>query len=166
MRIPPYYHQPTWQRFFAGVAIGAVISWLVFLFIYGVLQEKHRTIIEKQKLTIEELEKDIQIYQEEYAKINKEAQEKVTIQSIDVHLSNGDKFQFKEFKIQQIENKIKDDLADLVAKDMQSVYTNHKLIERMIENQSIPIDGKEYKLKMTKFMLYTTIYIEMEISLR
>lgn len=164
MRIPHHYQQPGWQRFFAGAAIGAIISWCVFLFIFGVIQEKHRTIIDEQKLSIQKLEKNKEIYQEEYSKLNKEAQKKLTIQQIDVKLINGDKFLFKDFMIKNIEEKVAGDLSDLIAKDMESVYSNYKLIEKTIENKIFKIDGKEYKLKMTKFMLYTTIFIEVEIS--
>ena len=164
MRIPPHYQQPTWQRFFAGAAIGAIISWGVFLFIFGVIQEDHRTTINEQNINIQKLKKESQIYQEEYTKLNKEAQQKVTVQNIEVHVTNGDKYSFQSFMVKSIEENVKKDLSDLIAKDMESVYSNHKLIEKTIENKIFPIDGKEYKLEMTKFMLYTTISIEVEIS--
>jgi hypothetical protein len=164
MRIPSHYQQPTWQRFFAGAAIGAIISWSVFLFIFGVIQEEHRTTINEQNITIQKLNKEIEIYQEEYSKLNKEAQQKVTVQEINVHITNGDKYLPQGFYIKNIEENVKKDLSDLIAKDIESVYSNHKLVEKTIENKIIPIDGKEYKLEMTKFMVYTTIYIEVEIS--
>ncbi|PMC37051.1 sporulation protein [Bacillus sp. UMB0899] len=164
MRIPPHYQQPTWQRFFAGTAIGAIISWGVFLFIFGVIQEKHSTIINEQKQTIQELENDKKIYQEEYTKLNKEAQKKLTIQEIKIHLTNGDRYLFKEFRIKNIENIIKEDLNDLIAKDIESVSSSQLLIERTIENRRLEYDGKKYKLEMTKLLLHTTLYIEIEIS--
>jgi hypothetical protein len=164
MRVPQHYKQPTWQRFFAGAAIGAVISWCVFLFIFGVIQEEQSTFIDEQKRRIEKLESSIEIYQEEYSKLNKEAQQKVTVQNIEVHMTNGKKYLPKQFMITNIEEEVKKNLSDLIAKDMESVYDNHFLIERIIENKIYKNDGKEYKLEMTKFMLYTTIYIEVEIS--
>lgn len=164
MRIPPHYQQPTWQRFFAGVAIGAIISWGVFLFIFGVIQEDHRTTINEQNIMIQKLKKEIEIYQEEYSKLNEEAQQKMTVQEINVHLTNGEKYLPKDFYINGIEENVKKDLSDLIAKDIESVYSNHTLIEKTIENKNIPIDGKNYRLRMTKFMVYTTIYIEVEIS--
>lgn len=164
MRIPHHYQQPSWQRFFAGAAIGAIISWGVFLFIFGVIQEKHRTIIDKQQTKIQKLEKNIEIYQEEYTKLNKKAQEKLTVQDIHIHLTNGEKYLFKPFMIKNIEQNVQDDLSDLIAKDLEGVYSNHKLIKRTIENRTIKIDGKDYKLKVTQFILFTTIYIEVEIS--
>lgn len=164
MRIPPHYQQPTWQRFFAGAAIGAIISWGVFLFVYGVNQEKHSTIINEQKQIIQELKNDTKIYQEEYTKLNKKAQEKLTIQEIKVHLTNGDRYLFKDFRVKSIENKVKEDLNDLIAKDIESISSSHLLIERTIENRIFPFEGKKYKLEMTKLLLHTTLYIEVEIS--
>ena len=164
MRIPPHYQQPSWQRFFAGAAIGAVISWGVFLFIFGVIQEEHSTIINKQKQTIQDLENDKNIYQEEYTKLNKKAQEKLTVQEIKIKLTNGDRYLFKDFRITNIENSVKEDLKDVMAKDIESIVSNHLLIERIIENKPLKFDGKEYKLEMTKFMLTTTLYIEVKIS--
>ncbi|MGQ4666007.1 sporulation membrane protein YtrI [Metabacillus halosaccharovorans] len=164
MRIPPHYQQPTWQRFFAGAAIGAIISWGVFLFIYGVNQEKHSTIINEQKQKIQELQNDKKIYQEEYTKLNKEAQKKLTIQEIKIHLTNGDRYLFKDFRIKNIENSIKEDLSDLITKDIESVSSSQLLIERTIENRIFEFDGKKYKLELTKLLLHTTLYIEVEIS--
>ncbi|MFD2213675.1 sporulation membrane protein YtrI [Metabacillus endolithicus] len=164
MRIPPHYQQPSWQRFFAGAAIGAVISWGVFLFIFGVIQEEHSTIINKQKQTIQDLENDKKIYQDEYTKLNKKAQEKLTVQEIKIKLTNGDRYLFKDFRITNIENSVKEDLKDVMAKDIESIVSNHLLIERIIENKPLKFDGKEYKLEMTKFMLTTTLYIEIKIS--
>nr|WP_235186695.1 hypothetical protein [Geobacillus sp. FW23] len=60
MRIPPYYQYPSWQRFFAGAAIGALISWFVFLYIFGVLQEK-------QVQHVNELNEQIADLQNEFA---------------------------------------------------------------------------------------------------
>lgn len=166
MRIPPHYQQPSWQRFFAGVAIGAIISWGVFLFIFGVVQEKQSTEIEEQRTKINELVKKGEIYQQEYTKLNKEAQKKLTVQELNIDLTNGDKYHLKEFRIKNIEDKVKSKLADIViAKDIESINSNHLLIERMIENLSIELeDGNKYKLNMTKFMLHTTLSIEIEIS--
>ncbi len=56
MRIPPYYHKPSWQQFFSGLILGGVISWGIFLYIFGVWQEKQANQIQKQKEEIQELE--------------------------------------------------------------------------------------------------------------
>lgn len=58
MRIPPYYRNSHWQRFFAGMAIGGIISWFIFLYIFGEWQEKYSMEISKQEETIRDLTKE------------------------------------------------------------------------------------------------------------
>ncbi|MEM5591984.1 hypothetical protein AAHH67_10045 [Niallia circulans] len=58
MRIPPYYKNQAVQRFFAGMVIGGVISWCIFVFIFGVWQERYSSEIKTQKATIEDLERE------------------------------------------------------------------------------------------------------------
>ena len=66
MRIPPYYRNPLWQRFFAGVIIGAIISWGLFLYMFGDLQEKQIQLIETQQDAIKDLHDELEIWQNEY----------------------------------------------------------------------------------------------------
>ncbi len=40
MHIPPYYKRPSFQRFFAGICIGTIIGYLIFIYMFGELQEK------------------------------------------------------------------------------------------------------------------------------
>ncbi|MEI2400973.1 sporulation protein, partial [Paenibacillus phytohabitans] len=61
MRVPPYYQKPGWQRFFAGVVIGALISWIVFLFQFGVLQDNQIKKITQQEDEIKDLQKSKEI---------------------------------------------------------------------------------------------------------
>lgn len=53
MRIPEYYKYRGFQVLFAGMALGCIISWCVFLFMYGTLQEK-------QLFKIKELQIELQ----------------------------------------------------------------------------------------------------------
>ena len=52
MRIPPYYRKPTWQQFFAGMAIGGVISWFIFFYIFGVWQEDYSKKIKTKRIAL------------------------------------------------------------------------------------------------------------------
>nr|WP_235048659.1 hypothetical protein [Geobacillus sp. WSUCF1] len=76
MRIPPYYQYPSWQRFFAGAAIGALISWFVFLYMFGVLQEKQVRHVNELNEQIADLQNEIRIWQEDYIHYNKEMKKK------------------------------------------------------------------------------------------
>lgn len=163
MRIPPYYRQPTWQQFFAGMVIGGVISWFVFLFIFGVWQEEYSKEIKTQKAEISDLKNEKIIWQEEFKKINKEKQAQLTIQSIYIKITNKDKYDLDQLSVFEIEDKVKEDIGMMLAKDMDTVYKSRELIKKIIETQTIKVNDKRYKLKVKEMTIYTTLSIELEV---
>lgn len=165
MRIPPYYQKPSWQHFSAGVLIGGVISWFIFLYIYGEWQEEYSKQIAKQQTLITKLENEKLIWQEEFKKLNKENREKITIQSIYIKIKNKDKYDLDEFTVFQMEDEIKKDIAMMIAKDLDTAYNSRELIKRMIENKILPANDKRFKLKITEMTIYTTLSIELELMI-
>lgn len=165
MRIPPFLKLVTWQRFFVGVAIGAIVSWLVFLYIFGKLQEDQTKLLIQQKDEINELQRSVKIWQDEFKQLNKKNEQKLTVQEIEIKLINGDKYKFDSFSIFEIEDRIKDDLMIMNAKDVETVYKSRDLLKKMIENKTLKVNEKRYKLNVTEIIIYTTLFIEIEIQL-
>jgi hypothetical protein len=166
MRIPPYYRRPEWQRFFSGVAVGALVSWVLFLYINGAWMEKHAKKIEQQKDEIADLQSDIKIWMEDYEELNKKNQENLTVQEIKVKIVNDKKYkQLDTLSIYEIEEETKGQLNMLLAKDLDSVFKSRDLITRVIENKSIKVNDKRYKLKIKSMVIYTSVSIQVEISL-
>jgi len=165
MRIPPYYRKPTWQQFFAGAVIGGVISWFIFLYIFGVWQEKYSQEIQKQREEIADLTNEKTIWQEEFNKANKENQKKLTVQSIYIKITNKDKYHLDQLSVFQMEDKVKEDISIMMAKDIESVYNSRELIRRTIENKTLKVNDKRFKLKVTEMTIYTTLSIDLEIEI-
>ncbi len=167
MRIPPYYRKPEWQRFFSGMAVGALLAWVLFLYIYGVSMERNAKKIEQQKDEISELKSDIQIWMEDYAELNKKNQEKLTVQEIKVKIVNDQKYKkyLDTLSIYEIEEETKGQLNMLLAKDLDSVFKSRDLITKVVENRTIPVNDKRYKLKIKSMVIYTSVSIQVEISL-
>lgn len=163
MRIPPLYQKPSWQRFLAGAAIGGAISWCIFLFIFGTWQEKHTMLIRKQKEDIADLKKDLTIWQEEYKASNKRKIEQITIQKITIRITNWEKYDLDSFSAFQVEDAVKEDLSMMVAKDLETVYRSKDLIKKIIENKTVKMNDKRYRLKVTEMVIYTTLSIQIEI---
>jgi hypothetical protein len=164
MRIPPLYKRPSWQRLFAGMVLGAVVSWCIFLFIYGEWQEELITKIEDQAYTIEELKKTNISYKEEIATLNKINQEKLRVQNIHVTLINGERYQFTSLMTYMIQDHVKEDISDVIAKDLESVYKSRKLMKKAIENKVYKIDDKQYKVEIEEMFIYTTLFIELKVA--
>lgn len=165
MRIPPYYRKPTWQQFFAGMVIGGVISWFIFLFIFGVWQEEYSKEIKTQKAKISDLTNEKTIWQEEFKKLNKESQAKLTIQNIYIKITNKKKYDLDGLSVFEMEEKVKEDIGMMMAKDMDTVYKSRELIKKIIETQTIKANDKRYKLKVKEMTIYTTLSIELEVMM-
>jgi hypothetical protein len=165
MRIPPLYRKPSWQQLLSGMMIGAVISWFVFLYIYGILQEKQAKLIHAQKDTIEELQGDIKIWQEEYKMLNKKNIELLTVQKINVKIINGDKYKIDPFSVSEAEDSVKKDINMMIAKDLESVFKNRELLKKVIENEEVRINGKRYRIEVKEMLIYTTLSIHLSITL-
>ncbi len=164
MRIPPYYKKPGWQRFFAGMMCGAIISWVVFLFTYGTFQEKQVVLIREQKERINDLNDQITIYREDLHKLNEDNKRKLLIQSVDVKLINGKQYKLSQPDMMNFEERIRDNISDVITKDIESVYRTKELLKRTIENKEYTINDKTYKAKVTELTIYTRLSVEIKIS--
>ncbi|WML45644.1 sporulation membrane protein YtrI [Neobacillus sp. PS3-40] len=163
MRIPPLYRRPSWQRFLAGAAIGGAISWCIFIYIYGFWQEKYTKLIHAQREEIAELNNDIKIWQDEYKAANKRNIEQITVQKINVRITNWEKYSLDSYSAFEVEDSVKEDIGMMVAKDLETVYKSKDLIKKIIENKTVKINGKEYKLEVKEMVIYTTLSIQLEI---
>jgi hypothetical protein len=164
MRIPPYYRNQTWQRFFAGVAIGAVISWFVFLHLFGVLQEKQVRKIAELQDKIVDLENDIRIWQQDYIELNKINKKKLTVQEIHIHLVNAEQYKLDSYMTFRIEESVKEDVSHLIAKDIETVYKSKELLKKTIENKTYKINEQTYKLEVYELFLFTTLSIDLKLK--
>jgi len=165
MRIPPYYHYPSWQRFFAGVIIGGIISWLIFLYMFGVLQEEQAKIIKKQQDEIADLEKEKQIWQNDFAELNKKNKELLTVHEIKVKIINYERFNIDPLSVYEKEEEVKEDLSIMLAKDLDFVFKSRDLLKRVIQNKTIKINDKRYSLEIHELFIYTTLTVHLEIKL-
>ncbi|RDU36212.1 sporulation protein [Neobacillus piezotolerans] len=165
MRVPAFYNDKSWQRFFAGMAIGGVISWLLFIYMNGVLQEKQTLLIQEQKDTIQELRGDILIWQEEFKNLNKENIGHLLVQQITVKITNHQKYGLDLLSVHETEEAVLEDLKTLKAKDIETVYKNRDLIKRVIENRSVSLNGKKYRLEVKELVFFTNITIVLHLTL-
>nr|WP_295969884.1 sporulation membrane protein YtrI [uncultured Bacillus sp.] len=165
MRVPPYYQKPTWQHFSAGVLIGGVISWFIFLYIFGEWQEDYSKEITKQQTLITKLENEKIIWQEEFKKLNAENQDKLTVQSIYIKIRNKDKYHLDQLSLFQMEDEVKKDIGMIIAKDIETAYLSRELIKKTIENKVLTVNDKRFTLKISEMTIYTTLSIELELMI-
>ncbi len=69
MRVPSANTAKRWYLVLAGVAVGGVLSWFIFLYIYGVFQEEQASKIAEQREIIEKQEAKLHVLLEDQEKI-------------------------------------------------------------------------------------------------
>ncbi|WP_312471144.1 sporulation membrane protein YtrI [Neobacillus sp.] len=164
MRIPPFYRKPAFQRFFGGMAVGGAISWCIFLYIYGVWQERNTELLRKQQQDIVDLNNEKKIWQDEYKEMNKRNLEQLTVQKINIKIVNWEKYKLDSLSVLETEDSVRDDINMMLAKDLETVYKSKDLLKKIIENKPVKINEKRYKLKVKEMVIYTNLTMQLEIQ--
>jgi hypothetical protein len=164
MRIPPLYEKPTWQRFFVGVVIGSILSWFVFLYLYGELQDMQLKKIVSLQSEVRNLNDKIDIWKEDYQKLNEQNKKMLTIQDIKVNFTNEKQVKIDSFTKLALKDEAMDELKFLFNKNIETVAESKSLIIRAIENKTITVDDQKYKLTVKQLYLVTTLELYLEIE--
>lgn len=164
MRIPFYYGTKNWQRFFSGMIIGMVIGFCMFIFIYGVAQERQLQLIEKQKKHIEELEDTRNILLEEETKRNEEIQHKLRVQSISVTIEKDKKIQLEGVKLIDLQESISRQIRSIIGKDIESVAKNKGLIFSAINNHAYLVEDQIYHVEVKSVTIYSDVEVLVKIK--
>ena len=165
MRVPPFRHSKNWDRFFFGTVIGALLSWLIFLFMFGEMQEQQAKTIREQREMIADLEKEKKIWQEEFQKLNEKNMQMLTVQEIVVKIANGDKYKLDRLSVFEIEERIKESIGMILAKDLNLVFNSRELIRNVVEYTPIKVNDKRYRAVIKEMVIYTTVTLQLELVL-
>ena len=99
MRIPPIIEDLLGSVFLLEWPLAERSAGVFLLYIFGVWQEKHTALIHKQREEIVDLKNEIKIWQEEYKEINKRNIEQLTVQKINVKITNWEKYNLDSLSV-------------------------------------------------------------------
>ncbi|MFA9457154.1 sporulation membrane protein YtrI [Halalkalibacter sp. AB-rgal2] len=157
------YKRTTFQRFLAGFIIGVLCGWFFFLFQYGQLYNALMIQLSEQRSTIITLEARIAELNSEQTKLNEENQKKLTIQSIEVELSNARRLRLNQLTQLELRTQIIEELQHLEREDIETVASMKDLMIRALENKVFNVDDNEFQVDVQEIYLFTTLRIELAI---
>lgn len=163
MKVPTVFNNKGWQRFFAGVAIGSIVSWLLYFYMHSEMQENQILTIEEQKKEIIDLKRKIEIWEKDSESLNKETEKKIKIQEIQVTIENYRVYKLDMLSVLEAQEEIRKDLSSLLTKDLETVYKGKLLIRKAIENKTIEMNDKKYTFEVSEMMFYSTLFIEVKV---
>ncbi len=160
MHIPPFHKKRTYQTFFIGIFIGAIIAYLTLLFMYGKMYEK--LLVERMELKteIEEITQQNEALLEDKEQL--EEQSSAIVTSIHVQFINEKTLKFDRLMTLQLENMIKSELSNIIGKSIQSVSDSDDLLITVIENKTFTIDDQSYEFEVKKLSIAEQIKLSLE----
>ncbi|QDI91160.1 hypothetical protein EPH95_08155 [Salicibibacter halophilus] len=161
MRIPPYHRRPGWQRFLAGVIIGALIGWCIFLYQFGKVHEEMVVELGKNELQIEQLERNLESLREREQEENND--DAFIIEEISIVFENEEESRLSELALYDIEQQATEELEHLLDEDLENVAENRELLVRTIENKRYSSNDYEYNLIVHQITLFRTLELHVEV---
>ena len=161
MHIPTYYKRESWQRFFAGAVVGAIIAYGLFLYVNGSLLEHwvEENIRLRGKLT------ELESAYEGLLNTHEEEQEQFTIKQIGITFTNDKRLQLDRLTKHQLETLIKGELEDVIGRNVEVVGENRDFLIKAVENKRYQIDEFTYQVEVVQLIIYRQLSLELSISI-
>lgn len=165
MHIPPYYKKESWQRFFIGAFAGAIIAYVIFIYMYGSMYEKiYEQNIDLQS-QVNELKKQNDALLEDNEDLDEKSQEPVAVNSIEIEIINDKELHLDRLIVLQLEEMIKDEISHVIGQELSTVAKSVKLLSSTIENKKFPVEDFSYYFEIKELIISQTINITVEAKL-
>ncbi|ENQ3105551.1 molybdenum cofactor biosynthesis protein MoaA [Bacillus cereus] len=153
-----------WKLFLGGAAVGGILSWIIFLYIYGVFQEEQTKTLETQEAQIKKLTEDLRVLTEDQKKENEENKNMLTIQEIEIEIVDYEKYNLNSLTVETLTTSIRDDLRHLLTQNIRSVANNKELLKKAIENKVYKYYDRVYRFEIETVSFDTTLTISVKIK--
>lgn len=160
MHFFPFYKKRNYQIFILGILFGAVIAYVTLLYMHGKMYENVLVEQVKLKMEIKELKKQNETLIDD--KEEMEEQSEATVKGIQVEFTNSKKLKFDRLTTLQLENMVKNELANIIGKTIQSVSESDDLLITVIENKTFTIDDQSYEFEVKKVSISEKIKLSLE----
>src|SRR5699024_9661142 len=161
MHIPPYHRKRNWQIFAIGLLTGTIIAYLIFIFMYGKLYGDAITNLTELEAEVKDLQRQNETLLDDKEKLQLEQQ--FTVQTIEINFTNSKQFRFDRLTAHQLNSLIKDELQDIIGKDVKSVAENSELMTNLIEKNTYTIDDISYVFTIKKIIISENVVLHLQI---
>lgn len=163
MHIPPYHKKRSWQIFLVGVWVGAIIAYVVLVFMYGRMYED----VLSEQIQLETKIGELERQNETLLQDKEDLQEKTpdTILSISMQFINKDDLHLDRLITHQLEDLVKNELSSVIGKEIDSVSENDQLLIELIENQTFTIDDLSYQFEVKKVSFSETLKLDLFVRM-
>lgn len=165
MHVSPYHKQKSWQRFFVGGFIGAIIAYAIFVYMHGSMYEKlyERNVQLKSEIT--ELKSQNEALLQDKKDLDEKQNEKITVEEIEIQIENKEKLDIDRLLAHQIEEEIQETLKHVIGQEVTLVGSSDHLLISTLERQTIDIEETSYQFRVSRLIISEKIKITLEAGL-
>ena len=166
MHIPPYYKKPAWQHFFSGSVVGAICGYLIFLLIFGELQQEWIEENLNLRTDLQELNQSYETLLENHEALDKESKESMTLQEVEIQFTNLKELKLENDRImvQLLKESIQEETSYLLGKPISEVNAAVDLLISSIENKTLKVDDFKYEATVKKLIIANQLKLSIELK--
>lgn len=165
MHIPPYHKKPSWQRFLVGAAIGAILSYIVIMYMYGSQYEKLIANNYELQAQVTKVKAQNEALLKDKEDLSEKSNQSLTVQDIEVEITNGADLKLDRLITFQLEEMIKAAIYSIIGEKIEVVAASDNLLESTIENKGFTVDDFTYYFDITKLAFTQTVKITVKAKL-
>lgn len=165
MHIPPYHKKATWQRFFVGAVIGAILSYGVYLYIYGSLYEQLLEDNLELEAEVTELEKQNEALTQDKEDLDEQKEQPITVETIEINITNESELRLDRLIVHQLEELINEEINHLIGENVTIIDESSQLLRSSIENKGFSVDDFTYYFDVLQLTISRNMILTVEAKL-
>ncbi|WP_208592251.1 sporulation membrane protein YtrI [Gracilibacillus suaedae] len=167
MHIPPYYKRPSWQRFLAGVAIGTIIGYIIFIYMFGELQEKWIEENLALRGDLQDLRQSYENLRKNHEALDQQTKKGLQVGEINIEFLNLEELNIDSDRImiQQLEDAVRTEASHAIGKSVDEIINSIDLLISTIENKTINIDDFRFQAEVRRIIVTETVYLSIELKM-
>ncbi|WP_449355630.1 sporulation membrane protein YtrI [Virgibacillus natechei] len=165
MHIPPYHKKATWQRFFVGAVIGAILAYGIYLYIYGSLYEQLLEENLELEAEVTELEKQNEALTQDKEDLDAQREQPITVETIEINITNDEELRLDRLIVHQLEELINEEINHLIGENVTIIDESSQLLRSSVENKGFTVDDFTYYFDVAQLTVSRNMILTVEAKL-
>src|SRR5699024_9215930 len=145
--------------------IGAILSYAIFIYMYGSMYEKLFEENVHLESKVDELKDQNEALLQDKKDLNKEKSEKATVEEIEIDISNKEELEIDRLLIHELEGKVQETLKHIIGQEVSLVGESEHLLVSTLEKQKMEIDDFTYQFHVTRLIIDKNMKVTLEASI-
>lgn len=164
MRIPSERQVRKWNHFLTGMIFGAIIAYILFIFMNGQLYEQLLSESYELQAELSELEKQYELLEQDKEDLDERAKQAITVEKMTIEILNEEDLRLDRLASHQMVEQIKENAEHLLGKDINVAEQSSELLITTIENKQLTIDEITYDVTVDRLIIAPHLKLKITVQ--